>query len=228
MTADYKKEFKDLIATVIVENASDLHLSEDREPIIRVSSFLIPLVKHPLLSRQDIKAILDELLDSAKKEIFLEKKEVDFAYTDTVGTRFRGNAYFHLGKISIALRLVRKQIKTFEELGLPPILETFTNKQQGFFLVVGPTGQGKSTTLATMIENINQHRMEHIITIEDPIEFIFESKKSIIDQREILQDTPDFHTALHGMFRQLRRLKLDIWFFPLCTPITPPRQWREL
>jgi len=202
MSFDYKKEFEGLIATVIQENASDLHLSEGREPAIRVAGSLLPLVKHPVFAHQDIKGILDELLDTQKKEIFLDKKEADFAYNDKNGTRFRGNAFFQLGKISIALRLVPKTIKSFEELNLPPILETFTAKQQGFFLVVGPTGQGKSTTLATMIETINQRRMEHIITIEDPIEYIFESKKSIIDQREILQDTPDFHTALRGMFRQ--------------------------
>ncbi|HEY4509203.1 MAG TPA: PilT/PilU family type 4a pilus ATPase [Candidatus Paceibacterota bacterium] len=202
MATDYKKEFESLVALVIKEEASDLHLAEDRVSIIRSAGFLLPITDHPVLTRQDIKGILDELIDASKKEIFLEKKEVDFAYYDKNKTRFRGNAYFAMGKINIALRLVPKDIKTFEELHLPEILETFTSKQQGFFLVVGPTGQGKSTTLASMIENINQHRLEHIITIEDPIEYVFESKKSIVDQREVFQDTPDFHTALAGMFRQ--------------------------
>jgi twitching motility protein PilT len=160
------------------------------------------MTNHEPLTREDIKAVLDRILDATKKEMFLEKKEVDFAYDHNGQSRFRGNAYFQLGKISIALRLIPKKIKTLEELKLPPSLENFVNKQQGFFLVVGPTGQGKSTTLATMIEMINQQRLEHIITIEDPIEYIFESKKAIIDQREVLQDTPDFHTALRGMFRQ--------------------------
>ncbi len=202
MSVDYKKEFEDLIALVISEGASDLHLSEDRQPTLRVSGTLFPLVNQEVLTRQDIKGILDLLLDSAKKEILLEKKEVDFAYEHHDDTRFRGNAYFQVNKISIALRLVPKKIKSITELNLPQILETFASKKQGFFLVVGPTGQGKSTTLASMIEIINLGRLEHIITIEDPIEYIFESKKSIIDQREVLQDTPDFHTALHGMFRQ--------------------------
>ena len=200
--ADYKKQLEELVSIVVKEEASDLHLSEGRLPIIRVSSSLIPLIKHPTLARQDLKGILDEILDNQKKEIFLNKREVDFAYYDNKGARFRCNAFFQLSKICIALRLVPKEIKTFKELNLPSILETFTKKQQGFFLVVGPTGQGKSTTLATMIEMINQSRPEHIITIEDPIEYVFESKKSIIDQREVLQDTPDFHTALQGMFRQ--------------------------
>ncbi len=202
MSSDYKKEFEDLISIVNKEDASDLHLSEDRQPIIRVAGFLIPITNHRVLTREDIKGILDEILETSKKEIFIEKREVDFAYYDSNNTRFRGNAFFQLGKISIALRLIPKHIKTIDELKLPAILETFCNKKQGFFLVVGPTGQGKSTTLATMINMINEQRLEHIITIEDPIEYVFESKKSIIDQREILQDTPDFHTALHGMFRQ--------------------------
>lgn len=200
--ADYKKEFEDLISIMLKENASDIHLSEGRQPILRVSGFLLPMVKYQALSKADIKGILDTLLDPSKKETFLEKKEVDFAYDHNAQARFRGNAFFQIGKISIALRLIPRQIKSLGDLKLPTILESFTNKQQGFFLVVGPTGQGKSTTLATMIEMINEKRLEHIITIEDPIEYIFESKKSIIDQREVLQDTPDFHSALQGMFRQ--------------------------
>ena len=202
MTSNYKKDFEDLISIVIKENASDLHLAEDRRPIIRVSGLLIPLAQYPVYSHQDIKGILDELIDDKKKEIFLDKKEVDFAYENGNAVRFRGNAFFQLGRISIALRVIPNKIKTLQELNLPSILETFANKRSGFFLVVGPTGQGKSTTLATMIDMINQTRLEHIITIEDPIEYIFESKKSIIDQREVSQDTPDFHTALNGVFRQ--------------------------
>lgn len=202
MATDYKREFDELVALMVKEDASDLHLSEGRQPILRVSGFLIPITNHPILSRQDIKGVLDEILSAQKKEIFLEKKEVDFAYDHNNESRFRGNAFFQLNKISIALRLIPKRIKTLEELKIPAILESFANRQQGFFLVVGPTGQGKSTTLATLIDTINEQRLEHIITIEDPIEYIFESKKSIIDQREVLQDTPDFHSALTGMFRQ--------------------------
>lgn len=202
MATEYKKMLTDLISIVIQEDASDLHLSENRQPVIRVSGFLIPLVKLPVLSRADMKGMLDILLDDRKKEIFNTQMEVDFAYDHEGQARFRGNAFTQVGKMSVALRLIPKQIKTFEELNLPTILESFTSKQQGFFLVVGPTGQGKSTTLAAMIEMINQSRLEHIITIEDPIEYLFDSKKSIIDQREILQDTPDFTLALKGMFRQ--------------------------
>jgi twitching motility protein PilT len=202
MALDYTKELEDLISVVIKEDASDLHLSEGRQPIIRVAGSLIPLVKHPVLTRVDMKGILDQLLEDSKKQLFLDQKEVDFAYDHQDISRFRGNAFFHVGKISIALRLIPKKIKTLDELQLPAILETFASKQQGFFLVVGPTGHGKSTTLAALVDLINEKRMEHIITIEDPIEYIFDSKKSIIDQREVLQDTPDFHSALKGMFRE--------------------------
>ncbi|HEY0220993.1 MAG TPA: PilT/PilU family type 4a pilus ATPase, partial [Candidatus Paceibacterota bacterium] len=199
--SDYKSEFEKLVNIVIKEDASDLHLSEGRQPVLRVSGFLVPVVNHQSISRQDMKGILDILLDDGKKEIFLDKKQVDFAY-DHGNSRFRCNAFFQLGKMSVAMRLVPKKVKSFDDLNLPPILESFTNKQQGFFLVVGPTGHGKSTTLAAMIDRINEQRLEHIVTIEDPIEYIFESKKSVIDQREVLQDTPDFQTALTGMFRQ--------------------------
>lgn len=192
----------DMVDHLIQEDASDLHLAEDKIPIMRIAGSLIPLAKYKAISRTEIKAILDELLSQKQKEKFIDEQEVDFAYDHKAIIRLRGNAYFQLGRISVALRLIPKKIRTMEELNLPPILETFANKQQGFFLVVGPTGQGKSTTLASLINHINTHRLEHIITIEDPIEYIFESDKSLIEQREIREDTPDFHTALRGVFRQ--------------------------
>lgn len=196
------KIITELVDRLIEEDASDLHISEEKFPVMRVSGSLIPLLNYKAISRSDVKTILDELLTQKQKEKFIDEKEVDFAYDHKGLIRLRGNAYFQLGKISIALRLIPKKIRTIEELNLPPILQEFANKQQGFFLVVGPTGQGKSTTLASLINHINTHRLEHIITIEDPIEYIFESDKSLIEQREIREDTPDFHTALRGVFRQ--------------------------
>ena len=202
MNTEKSSQLGSLIDVLLQEDASDLHMSEGRQPTIRVAGFLVPLVKLPVMSRADIETILNEILDAKKKSEFAERMEVDFSYDHDDKARFRCNSFYQLGKISIAMRLIPKKIKTLEELRLPSILETFINKQQGFFLVVGPTGQGKSTTLASMVDMINERRLEHIITIEDPVEYIFESKKSIIDQREVYQDTPDFHSALKGMFRQ--------------------------
>ncbi len=198
---EHKKELEDIVTTVIREGASDLHLTEGRVPFIRSAGELIPLVKKAALTNSDLKGFLDEFLTPANK-IRLEKdKQVDFSYSLT-DARFRGNAYYRQGLIAIALRLIPKKIMSIADLNLPPILETFTRNRQGFFLVVGPIGQGKTTTLAALIETINQTRSEHILTIEDPIEYLYESKKSIIDQREVLIDTPDFKDALVGALRE--------------------------
>jgi twitching motility protein PilT len=199
---NYKEELDNLIKTVFQEGASDLHLSEGRKPTIRVSGFLLPLVKRDVLTKEMMSGILSELVNKENKEIFLNKKELDFSYGMENGERFRGNVYFQQGMISIALRLIPKKIRSISDLNLPEILRTFADKTQGFFLVVGPVGHGKTTTLAAIIESINESRAEHIITIEDPIEYIYEPKKSIIDQREIKVDTDDFSTALKSMFRE--------------------------
>lgn len=198
---DYKKEIEELVSMVVNEGASDLHLAEGRTPVIRVSGNLLPLVKKSPLSESDMKGFLNEFLSEKNKADLAKDREVDFSYSLTE-IRFRGNAFYRQNHLSIALRLIPKSIKTLAELNLPPSLEAFTRKQQGFFLCVGPIGQGKSTTLAALIEIINQTRTEHILTIEDPIEYIYESKKSIIDQREVGIDTPDFTSALVAMFRE--------------------------
>lgn len=192
----------DLMSTVSKEGGSDLHLAEGKSPVIRVSGFLIPLVKLAPLTRADMDSFLDVLLTAENKKEFQEKMETDFGFSAKSGERFRGNVSIGLGRINIALRLIPSRIRSFEELNLPSILNDFARKQQGFFLVVGPAGQGKSTTLATMIDTINSERLEHIVTIEDPIEYVFEPKKALIDQREVKTDTPDFKTALWGVFRQ--------------------------
>lgn len=199
---NYEQELKDLLSAVTLEGGSDLHMSEGRHPTIRVNGVLIPLVKKQPLSHTDIDAILNLMIDADSRKRFMENKELDFSYQFSPEARFRGNAYIQKGAYTIALRLIQNKIKSIKELGLPEILENFARMKQGFFLVVGPVGQGKSTTLASMIDLINQERAEHIITIEDPIEYIYEQKKSIIDQREIHVDTFSFETALSSVFRQ--------------------------
>lgn len=200
--ADYKKMLEDLIDTIIRENGSDLHFAVGRYPSIRVTGELIPLVKQSVLTQEDVLGMLEILLgDKEKYERFLKNQEIDFSYTFKQDTRLRGNAFFQRGKAGVALRLIPK-VKTFEELGLPPLLAEYSRKKQGFFLIVGPVGQGKSTSMAAMVNLINEERAEHIVTIEDPIEYVFEPKHSIIDQREVGIDTASFETGLKSVFRQ--------------------------
>ncbi len=198
----HEKTLQELASIVVKEGASDLHLAEGRSPVIRVSGFLIPIAKLPILTKEDLEGFFKIFLSDDNRKEFDATHEANFAWSAGEGMRFRCNAYIALGRLNVAMRLIPKEVKTFKELGLPPILETFARKQQGFFLVVGPVGVGKSTTLASMLELVNQERLEHIITIEDPVEYIFEPKKAIIDQREVKLDTPDFSTALRGIFRQ--------------------------
>ncbi len=201
-TVDYKRELDDLIDIVSGEHGSDIHLSVGSHPIIRVDGSLIPLVKKPVLTNKDVSSFIEVLLTKEQEQKFFETREVDFSFAARDGVRFRGNGFFQRGSISVALRHIPNMVRNFAELALPPILESFTQRPQGFFLCVGPVGQGKSTTLAAMVELINATRAEHIVTIEDPIEYIFEPKKSLIDQREVRVDTVDFHTGLHSAFRQ--------------------------
>ena len=201
-SVDYKRELKDLIDIVSAENGSDIHFSAGAHPIIRVTGSLIPLVKKPILNDQDLDGFAKVLMTKKKYEQYIVKFEADFSYAHADGIRFRGNGFFQSGSMSIALRLIPNEIRTLEQLNLPLILTSFVDRPQGFFLCVGPVGQGKSTTLASMVDHINTTRAEHIVTIEDPIEYIYDTKKSLIDQREVGVDTESFETALHSVFRQ--------------------------
>ena len=159
-------------------------------------------MKYPVLTKEDVLGYLDALVTPEERQSFFDTQELDFSYQDKDETRFRGNAFFERGNISVALRMIPSSIRTFDELNLPPMLKNFAALEQGFFLVVGPVGQGKSTTLASMVEYINENRTEHIVTIEDPIEYIFKAKRSVINQREVRVDTRSFHAALQSAFRQ--------------------------
>lgn len=200
--ADYSSLLKKYINVLIHEGASDLHLSTGAHPTVRVAGSLTPMLKEPVLTPEDTMGFSQVLLSKEQFERFKITFEADFAFETDDKNRFRGNAYMQRGAAAIALRFIPKNIRTLNELSLPDILETFARKSQGFFLVVGPVGQGKTTTLAAMIEMINTERLEHIVTIEDPIEYVFEPKKSLIDQREVLLDTKSFDAALISAFRQ--------------------------
>ncbi len=199
---DYRKQLDDLIALVSKEGGSDLHLTVGRHPTIRVNGDLIPIVKFTPLSPEDTMGLVLELLNEENKKRFFERKEVDFSFSPGAGLRFRGNAFTQRGFVGVAMRLISQNIRTLEELNLPSLLYDFARREQGFFLVVGPTGHGKSTTLAALVNAINHERAEHVITVEDPIEYLFESDRSIVDQREVRFDTRDFHSGLQAMFRE--------------------------
>ena len=151
---NYTKELEELMDIMLEENGSDVHLSVKAHPTIRVTNALIPLLKKPILSNEDADGFVRVLLTGIQYKEFIDTREMDFSYEYKNGVRFRGNAFFQRGGISIALRLIPNKIRTIAELSLPPILESFTQRPQGFFLCVGPVGQGKSTTLAAMIDKL--------------------------------------------------------------------------
>lgn len=199
---EYQNQLKELLETTIKMQASDLHISVGHPPILRLNGALLPLVKKREFSTQDTEALAFALMTEEQGQRFRREKEIDFSYNFESRARFRINVFFQRGNISIALRLVPAQIKTLEDLKLPSVLHKFTKVTQGFILITGPSSHGKSTTLAALIDEINHSRADHIITIEDPIEYVFKSDRSIIDQREVYQDTESFTTALRSTFRQ--------------------------
>jgi twitching motility protein PilT len=199
---DYKQKLNELLLTTARQNASDLHLAVGRHPTLRIDGVLIPLQKEPILIPEMAENLIFNLLTPEQKEKFLKEKEIDLSYSFEDKARFRVNVFYQRGYTAAALRLIPAQIRTIEELNLPPILHDFTKLSQGFVLVVGPAGHGKSTTLAALLDEINHTRTDHIITIEDPVEYIFTQDKCIVSQREVKTDTLDFHKGLRSLLRQ--------------------------
>lgn len=191
-----------LLEVVVKENGSDLHLSVGAPPIIRVAGSLVPLLQHAKLTAADTERLFKEIVPEGRWQNFIDNDVIDFSHALSDGTRFRVNGYRAGGGVTVAMRLIPRTIRTFSELNLPQVLDVFTQRQQGFFLCVGPVGQGKSTTLAALLDRINETRAEHILTIEDPVEYLFEQKKSLIHQREVHIDTPSFKDALQSAFRE--------------------------
>ncbi len=198
----YKKEVEELLLLLAQERGSDLHLSPGVFPTIRVDGRLIPLTNRTILDPETIEGYATAMIGEERKARFLQEKELDFSYAIEEKARFRMNVYFSKGSFAITGRHVPFEIRTIEDLHLPKILKFFSQLSQGFVLIVGPNGHGKSTTMAALINLINKERVEKIVTIEDPIEYLFISDKSIIDQREVYRDTNSFAGALRAAFRE--------------------------
>lgn len=192
-----------LMSEAINKGASDLHISVGYPPILRIDGDLVN-VGEKFLSPQDAERLIFSVLTDERKELLEVNREIDFAYTyeGDINARFRVNAYYSMKNLSAAFRLIPSRVKTIEELKLPQIYNQFAKLKQGLILVTGPTGHGKSTTIAAILEAINRTRFCHIVTIEDPIEYVFDGKKALIDQREMNDDTHSWNIALRSALRQ--------------------------
>ena len=198
-----EQKIKSLMAVVAQQEASDLHLSVGRYPAIRVDGRLVALTQEKIMTGEDVKKIAEVIIGSEdKKEELTKEGHVDFSYNFEDKARFRINAFYQRGNLSIAMRLIPAKIRTLEELSLPTALYDFAKHAQGLLLVTGPMGHGKSTTLASIVDYINHNRDDHVVTIEDPIEYMYEQDRCIIDQREVGQDVKTFSSALRAVFRE--------------------------
>lgn len=195
-------ELKNLLFSVFQQNASDLHLAVGRHPTLRVDGELVPFTPAKVLTPSTIKDLIYSMLSEEQRLILEKEKEMDFSYDFDGKARFRVNVFYEKGYLAAALRLIPAKIRSIEELNLPQVLFEFARPSQGFVMVVGPSGHGKSTTMAAIIDNINHNRNDHIITIEDPIEYLFTPDRCIINQREVYHDTHSFNAALVSTFRE--------------------------
>lgn len=200
MAAELKIE--NLLEEVVKKDASDLHLTVGNEPSLRIDGKLVKIDDYQPLTAKDVEALIYSVVDDVQKDILLKDKEVDFSFAFGDIARFRANAFHQKGNLGLALRLIPTKIRSIEDLGLPAIVNKFSEIPRGLVLVTGPTGSGKSTSLAAMIDKINTENPVHIITIEDPIEYTHSHKKAIIDQREVHYDTRSFSAALRSALRE--------------------------
>src|SRR3954464_6554501 len=195
-------DFAAVLTKMVEVRASDVHLTPGFPPALRVRGRIVPMDDYPQLGPQDTREIVYSILNDSQRKRFENQQQLDFAYAIPGVARFRVNCFFQRGAISAAFRLIPTQIDNLDSLGLPAVLADFTRKPLGFVLVTGPTGSGKSTTLASMVDLINSEREEHILTIEDPIEFLHMHRKCIVNQREIGADALDFSVALKAALRE--------------------------
>ena len=192
----------DLLKTAVGSGASDLHLKVGSYPMMRVNGSLVVVTEEKRLEREDTEAMADTVFSNDQREKFKRAQEVDLAYSIPGLGRFRCNVFQQRGTVGLVLRVIPTRIKTIDELGLPPVLKRIAEEERGLVLVTGTTGSGKTTTLAAMIEYINTTRSAHIMTIEDPIEYLHRDHHSIVNQREVAVDTPSFSHALRSALRQ--------------------------
>lgn len=197
-----EQKLKSFLLTVAQQGASDLHLVVGRHPTIRVDGRLVPLIEEEVLTPEKIKDFSKILLTEKDEKELLEKGQSNFSYDFEGKARFRTSVYFQQGSLSVAMRLIQTKIRTLEELEINPALYDFANHTQGLILCTGPVGHGKSTTLAALIDYINHNYDKHIMTIEDPIEYIYKQDRCIINQREVGHDTESFALGLRGIFRE--------------------------
>lgn len=195
-------DIQKLLELTVRYQASDLHLMVGVQPYLRVHGRLVAVPESEVLTPQRIKELVHSLLNEEQRELLQVDRELDFSYALPSGARFRINAYHEKGNISAALRLIPSEIRSLEQLGMPPLLADLTTLKQGLILITGPTGHGKSTTLAAMISRINKQRSAHIVTIEDPIEYVHLPEKSILSQRELHADTHSWAMALRSVLRE--------------------------
>jgi twitching motility protein PilT len=202
MVENISQKVENLLQVAIEKKASDLHISVGHPPILRIMGALNFFPEFGVIDSNISKEITNHLMNENQKQKFSEEKEIDFSYEFKKEYRFRVNVFIQRGCVSCSFRLISTNIQKIEDLNLPPILNKFCESKQGLVLIVGPSSHGKSTTLAAMIEKINKEFFKRIITIEDPIEYIFKDDKSVIDQREVHYDTSSFKKALKSIFRQ--------------------------
>ncbi len=195
-------DIKALLQLCIEKNASDLHLICGVPPYLRVEGVLYPIPSESILTPDFLEKVVKDILPSEQYERLTVNKEIDFSVAFSNSARFRVNAYTQKGTYAVSFRKIPSEVPNIDKLGLPKILHSFTALKQGFILVTGPTGHGKSTTLAAMLDEINTLRAEHVVTIEDPVEFVFRPKKSIISQREMGNDTHSWQIALRSILRE--------------------------
>src|SRR5262252_691603 len=192
----------DLLTILVERGGSDLHITTGTHPQIRISGKLVSLTQFEQLGPQDTQRLAYSVLNEGQKQKFEEESELDLSFGIQGLARFRCNVYRQRGAVACAIRLIPTKIRGFQELNLPPIIEQIAERPKGLVLVTGPTGSGKSTTLAAMVDKINTERSEHIVTIEDPIEFVHQHKKCLVNQREVFSDTQSFKNALKYILRQ--------------------------